>query len=306
MQYLIFANRALAAEALQRINTEGRKRNGPHFQWANVCEHPIDLRCALAYDPGTCRGLDLADLSGEIVEEADASHRGFYFGPLEGRFCRPLHKCQDASILAENLARAYGHTPFPVTRSLFHAAFSSLYSVRSHIKKTMQGPAAKALPHADEIARWWADREREMNQEGELLRFLHELNNSEKHGTPSVPVGLQPKGVYLLTEKDAVMEFTGSQYMGNAIGLRLSAEGAFTTTPFGAGYEKWEALPHPAQALKDFGIKHVNFTFSILGLPKIHLGQALKTAEPVEITRLAVDYYFDLVNGAIDAWNSPT
>lgn len=306
MQYIIFANRILAMEALQRINTEGRKTKGQHFQWANVCEHPVDLQCALAYDPRTCGGLDLADLAGEIVEAADASHRGFYFGPLDGRFYKPLHKCQDASILAESLARAYGHTPFPVTRTLFLAALGSLYAVRSHIRKTMQGPAAKALPHADKIARWWADREREMNQEGELLRFLHELNNSEKHGTPSVPVGLQPQGVYLLTEKDAVVDFTGSQYMGNTMGLRLGAEGAFTTTPFAFGYEKWDAIPQPVDALKEFGIKHANFTFSILGLPKIHLGQPLLTADPVEVTRIAVGYYFDLVKGAIDVWNQPT
>lgn len=182
MNYLLFDDRAAALEVMEQMNAYGRQSQGPCFNWSDVLEHPVDLRFALPYDERMSGALNLAQTKGELVDEGEATKQGFYFGPLNGRFYKPLHKCQDAAILADNLAGAYGHAPFPVTRSLFLGALGSLYAVREHLKKTLQGPAAKALPYYGQMQQWWQARKEEMGRTGELLHFLHELNNSEKHG----------------------------------------------------------------------------------------------------------------------------
>lgn len=172
--------------------------------------------------------------------------------------------------------------------------------MREHLSKTLRGPAAKALPYYTAVRDWWEDRRTEMFREGELLHFLYELNNSEKHGSASVVVALQPQARYF--GGGNVLNATGSQYMGNAMGLRLGAEGAFASSGFAVGYEKWDLLSDP-NAIRSMGFEGAEFTFSIVGLPRIHLGQPIAADDPVTVLKLAVGYHFDLVRGAIEKWN---
>jgi hypothetical protein len=301
MRYLIFSDRRTAAETLARLNAYWRQIQSSPGNWGGIWEHPVELKYAVDYDEPVSRAPELIPAGTEIVDLAEATRRGFYFGPLDGRFYRPLHKCQDAEILGSTLAGIYGHAPFPVVRSLFLAALSSLYSVREHLSKTLRGPAAKALPHYAAVRDWWEARRTEMFREGELLHFLYELNNSEKHGTPSVVVALHPLARYF--GGGNVLNANGSQYLGNAMGLRLGAEGAFVSSGFAVGYEKWDLLPDP-HAIQSMGFDGAEFTFAILGLPRIHLGQPIAGDDPVTVLKLAVGYHFDLVRGAIEKWNS--
>ena len=94
---------------MKALNEWYKKTHGS--QWAEIYEHPSEFMYAVPFDT---RVRDVIREDAELVDEAEASKRGFYFSPLKGRFYKPLHKCQDAEILLAAFAESYRRAPFPV------------------------------------------------------------------------------------------------------------------------------------------------------------------------------------------------
>ena len=233
------------------------------------------------------------------MAETEATHVGFYFGPLNGRFYKPLHKCQDAEMLWKALADGYGRLSFPVGRCLFLSGIGALYAAEQNLGKILKGAASLALPHQAALSKWWEARLQEIHKCGELLHFLRALNNSDKHGAPSVPTGLRPIAKYV-GEKGQLIA-VGSEYMGDTMGFRMAAEGLFQSLPFAGGYEKWTETDDD-NALARLSCQEAHFTFEILGLPKQHLGKEHGKFSPPDVLRVAIDYHYELVRKAIDFW----
>ena len=262
-------------------------------------EHPVDIRFAVPFSDRVRGAFGESIPPGQILDEEQVLLDGFYLGPLNGRFYKPLHKCQEADLLCQSLAGVYPRAPFPVSRSLFLGILGALYSVQQNLDKILRGAAAQALPGYQGIAAWWKSRRDEIHRHGELLHYLQGLNNSDKHGSPSVPVGLKPKGRFW-GEKGALL-FTDSEYLGDALGIRMSAEGVFLRADFTEGYEQWN--PHPdIDWVTQSGFHGAEFTFELVGLPPTHLGMAFPARDPVSIARMAIHYHYELIRDAIHQW----
>lgn len=296
MDYLIFSDRAEAERTLAQLNEWTRARWGR--EWARLIEHPVELRYAVCVDERV-NGALAGDLAKVTMSEAEATRLGFYFSPLEGRFYKALHKCDEAEILWQSLADGYGRISFPAARCLFVGVLGALYSVDQNLKMIVTGDAARSLPNYGGLEKWWKDRRDEIHKPGELLYFLRSFNNSDKHGDASVPIGLRPT-VRLISSDNQELVLTGSEYMGDATGFRISAHGAFQAKPFAGGYERW--VESDEAGIHAFVSCKASFTFEVLGAPTVHLGVPHQAVTPPAILRLAVDYYLELVGNAVLEW----
>jgi hypothetical protein len=299
MEYLVFRDAQQAKDTLEFLNRWNQRPTGSN--WAGLVEHPSRHLYAVPVDDRVRPALDLSKVNATLMSEANASMEGFYFGPLSGRFYKPLHQCGDAELLIDEFVKGFGRLPFPLARSLFFASLGVLYAARCHLGEILTGEVAKGLPRYDSLSSWWQARCQEMHRHGELLHFLHGLNNSEKHSRPSVAVALLPEARYLMPHGEVIAR--GSEFMGEPRGLRLSAGGLFQAAPFAPGYERWRS-PDPTQAHPDYGITGANFTFTIAGLPDRHLGQRLVDSKPPAVLRLYLDYHYDVLRAAIEQWNA--
>jgi hypothetical protein len=298
MDYLLFADRAEAERLTSKINDWLLARTGQ--RWGALIEHPSELKYAVPIDERV-RGALPENLVKGAVSEAEATRVGFYFSPLHGRFYKPLHKCEEAEILWGALNSGYGKLPFPVARCLFMGSLGALYSAEQHLKVILSGPAARALLGYSAIDAWWRKRRDEIHRQGELLHFLRSLNNSEKHGASNVPTGLRPTA-RLINSDGSQLTFSGTEFMGNPLGFRMSAEGPFRAESFAVGYERWiesdEASLHAFVTCKD-----AFFAFELLGAPSRHCGSLHQAKTPPEFLRLAIDYHFQLVRDAVLEWD---
>lgn len=297
MNYLVFSGQAEAEQELCRINSWFKQTTGGH--WGDLKEHPVKFLFAVPFDERVRGAFGAQPLPGTFMDEAEASKAGFYFRQLNGRFYQPLHKCQEAELLFQSLESFYPKVPFPVARSLFMSILGALYAAQQQLGKILKGPVAVSLLGHAEIQVWWKERTDEMHLHGELLHYLHGLNNSEKHGEPSVIVGLRPRARYY--QHGGIIHAEGGEYMGDSIGTRMSAEGVFVARAFANGYELWKPQLTPEWAA-GFGIHGVEFTFDLLGLPSKHLGQDHGAVTPVEVAKVAIDYHYELIREAIEQW----
>lgn len=287
----------MAEAAVQKANDWVKRQGGT--RWGDVVEHPAAFRYAVPFE-NNLRGAFGTELPGQLASESQATALGFYFSPLNGRFYKPLHQCQSAETLVDALAETYGQLPFPVSRTLFHGALAFFYAVRENTRYIVTGEVAQSLPRFPDLRRWWNERTNEMYAQGELLHFLHGLHNSAKHGDASVPTHLRPMARYLDASGRTILA-SGCQYMADAMGTRFGSEGVFEAKPFAPGYERWCAHSNPSWVTNS-GFRNAEFAFEIAGLPSTHVGLPIERRDPVSVASIALEYHYELVRGAINAW----
>lgn len=298
MNYLLFTDVGEARATLAKLNEWSKTKIGSN--WGNLKEHPARFIWALPFDERVKGALGPDCGGGRLVSQDEAYMEGFYFGPLEGRFYKPLHKCQETELLFQEFAGSYKNSPFPIQRSLFLGMLGAWYSVQENLKTILQGEVANSLPGHLALSAWWERQKEDIHRKGEILHYLRHLNNSEKHGEPGMPVGLLPMGRFL--RKNGEIRAIGSQYMGDAMGLRMGAEGLFLMSQFEGGYEYWKPTMLPDLGER-FEILGAEFTFSLIGIPNAHLGCVMPATDPVSVGKLAVDYNYNLVRAAIQQWS---
>lgn len=293
MQFLVFEDLDSARRAESEMNGYFRRRS--QFSWGELIEHPVEMKFAVPFGSEVAAAFS-GPPPGRLISEGEAYREGFHLGPLNGRFYPAIERCQEGEALVEAFADCYSYVPFPVARALFLGALGAFYSAKCQIEETVEGPAAKMLPGTTALQKWWADRTAEIQRTDGVLKYLHVLYNTRKHGKPIT--GLKPTAQYRGGDGAVVAE--GRQYLADAMGTRVSAEGVFQAEQFAPGYERW----HPVMNPETIGFADARFTFELVGLPATHLGANIASRDPVSVLRLALAYYWELVRGAIEQWNA--
>lgn len=181
-------------------------------------------------------------------------------------------KLEESRRLLEDLATAKDSISF---RTTFNAFLGAAQAVIGALKKEGRGLDRK------EFNNWYKGKEAEMNDDA-LLTFVKEARKEDFH-----------EGKHRLLISTKIEPFVATCFgiapSSNAKAI-IQNDGPFWLIDEGTSRER--RIPAQLDA-------NVRFTFQINNPPKEHLGQPVENLTPLQLCRLAYNYYAELAHEAV-------
>lgn len=300
--YYIFPNEELASKTLSQINMiMGFKKGLPSANWCDIETHPKTSECLLLYDSRIekCQYL-FKDYS--KISLSRAIELGWYFGFHKGRYARLIAKLEEANILFHEIKSNYGVSFFTVQKALLLSFTYSCYSIKETISYLSnyrnKSNKIKNPKSSDEQQAWWRDKwDNEINSKGELLQYVNNLHNSDKHSTS---LYVQAKAVYHMTRlggKNILCR--GNQFLeGEGGRIYMGSEGFFEVDKTG-NFPMRRPVSDQSKLMSALSISKADYEIELVDVPNLHLGKKIYPNSTIDYLRLVHEYYVSLVNEVV-------
>ncbi len=243
-----------------------------YIDYSDCIPHPTKQEALLKYRPDMLIGCEdiFEGIPALTLDEAVAE--GWYLGPFQGRLGKTRAKLEEAQHLSDTLESPQIRDNRPVFRALFFAYISALYSLRESLKKVCPVYDGK-------LKDWWAVRIKELATRGELLSYLLEIGNRDKHNHENFlryPANI----TYIKISYQLPPGWPPGKYP-----VVISGEGNFAM--FDVGKKTFRRIP--------LGLSQGEYKVDLIGAPARHLGVAITDPDVLSLCRLVREYFEEVV-----------
>jgi hypothetical protein len=306
MTYYEFDSLESANKVLNHIDqTMGYGENTDTKTWTDIVYHPTKLTFLIAYTDRIAKCLKHFKGYQHLLEK-EVIKKGYYLGFHKGRYGKLLDKIEEADLIIDQLKENQGDSFFIIQRNLVLSIAYTFYSIKESLSrisryKNRNGKIINVYS-SQEQENWWNQKlDTEIEKDDELIAFLINLHNTDKHDFSS---HIKPKAKYFIKRHGVgSLNFEGNQYMISKDGkIYFGADGFYELIEIDSRIKKTK-LKDPTIMKDSFSFDKIQFDYELVGLPNMHLGKKLDNLNNYEVINFARIYFESIVIEAMNKFN---